>query len=238
MEPPTQEDGGLATSSLLSLNNGRLAEAAASPPGAKPVEAQGATLKRAGVLWFSRRLEFALLLAVAGLTIALGTAFFYLGLDLDNFKSYGYAGLFVINLLGAASIVLPSPAAASIFGEGAFLGDFLNVPAFFWVGLVAGLAEAIGEFSGYAAGYGSRLIVLRQPLYQRVYSWMERRRILTIFVMSIIPNPIFDLAGVAAGAVRMPLLSFFTTVLTGRIIKGWYMAGLGALGVSLLTGLG
>ena len=164
-------------------------------------------------------------------------AFFYFSANIESLKSYGYAGLFLINVIGAASILLPSPAAASVFGGGALLEDFLGVPAFIWVGLVAGLGEAIGEFSGYAAGYGGRLIIQERPAYARIHDWMQKRGFITMFLMSTIPNPVFDIAGLAAGAVQMPLRSFFVAVLSGKIIKNTWIAAAGVLGVGVITQL-
>src|SRR3990172_9150186 len=186
---------------------------------------------------FAWRLEYTLLLGVAFLMTVFAIGFFYFGSDISNLKTYGYAGLFLINLIGAATILLPSPAGASVFGGGAFLADFLGLPAFIWVGLVAGVAEALGEFSGYAAGYGGRLIVEGRPEYRRVFGWMQRHGVITIFLMSIIPNPLFDLAGVAAGAVQMPVGRFFLSVLGGKIIKDLYLAAIGGLGATILTHL-
>ncbi len=184
---------------------------------------------------FGWRLEYTLLLASAFLMTAFAIGFFYFGADISNLKTYGYAGLFVINVIGAASILLPSPAAASVFGGGALLSGFLGLPAFLWVGLVAGLGEAIGEFSGYAAGYGGRVIVENRPEYRRIHGWMGRHGVITMFLMSIIPNPLFDLAGVAAGAVQMPVGRFFLSVLGGKVIKDIYLAAIGGLGATVFT---
>ena len=189
----------------------------------------------AGVASFAWRLEYTLLIAVALMLSIFAIAFFYFSSDISDLKSYGYGGLFVINLIGAASILLPSPAGASVLGGGALLADFLGVPAFVWVGLVAGTGEAIGEFSGYAAGYGGRLIIADRPAYARIYNWMERRGTLTMFLMSLFPNPLFDIAGLAAGAVRMPVRRFFFSVLAGKVIKDTWMAGLAGLGVTIFT---
>src|SRR3990170_6959702 len=123
-------------------------------------EDETAASERRGFGW---RLEYTLLLGVAIVMTAFTVAFFYFGADISNLRTYGYGGLFVVNIIGSASILLPSPAAASVFGGGAFLSGFLGLPAFVWVGLVAGLGEAIGEFSGYAAGYGRRIIVQNRP---------------------------------------------------------------------------
>lgn len=195
-------------------------------------EERAAIVQAAGrFVW---RLEYTLLLGVALLLTLFAIAFFYFSADIGNLKSYGYAGLFLINLVGAASILLPSPAGASVVGGGALLADFLGVPAFIWVGLVAGLAEALGEFSGYAAGYGGRLIVENSQQYDRVSRWMERNGLVTMFLMSTIPNPLFDIAGLAAGAVRMPMNRFFAAVLAGKVVKDIWLGALGAVGFSVV----
>lgn len=184
---------------------------------------------------FGWRLEYTLLIGVALLLTAFAIGFFYFSTDISNLKSYGYVGLFLINVIGAASILLPSPAAASVFGGGALLEDFMGVPAFLWVGVIAGLGEAVGEFSGYAAGYGSRIIVESRPEYRRISRWMERNGVMTMFLMSTVPNPLFDIAGLAAGAVRMPMGRFFLAVLAGKVIKDTWMAGVGAGGAAIFT---
>jgi membrane protein DedA with SNARE-associated domain len=183
------------------------------------------------------RVEYALLVGVALLMTAFAIGFFYFGADTSNLKSWGYAGVFVINLVGSASILLPSPAVASVFGGGALLDDVLGVPAFIWVGLIAGLGEALGEFSGYAAGYGGRIVFENRPEYKRIHRWMERHGTMSMFLLSLFPNPLFDLAGVAAGAVRMPIRRFFLSVLAGKTIKDVYLAAIGGLGAAILTDL-
>jgi len=194
----------------------------------------GAAAPPTGFVW---RFEYTLLIGVLILLTSFAIAFFYFSANIESLKSYGYAGLFLINVIGAASILLPSPAAASVVAGGALLEDFLGVPAFIWVGLVAGLGEAIGEFSGYAAGYGGRLIIQERPAYARIHAWMDKRGFMTMFLMSTIPNPVFDVAGLAAGAVQMPLRSFFVAVLGGKIIKNTWIAAAGGLGVGAFAHL-
>jgi len=191
-----------------------------------------AVAETAGFAW---RFEYTLLLGVLVLLTSFAIAFFYFSADIESLRSYGYAGLFLINLIGAASILLPSPAGASVVGGGALLADFLGVPAFVWVGLVAGLAEAIGEFTGYAAGYGGRFMIQEKPAYARIHAWMEERGFMTMFLMSVFPNPLFDVAGLAAGAVQMPMRSFFVSVLGGKVLKNTWLAAAGGFGVGLFT---
>ncbi|MCI0784315.1 MAG: VTT domain-containing protein [Chloroflexi bacterium] len=186
---------------------------------------------------FRWRLEYTLLVGVALMLTLFAIGFFYFSTDVSNLASYGYFGVFVISLVGAASILLPSPAVVSVLGGGALLNDFLGVPAWFWVGIVAGLGEAIGEFSGYAAGYGGRVFIEDRPSYARIRRWMERRGALTLFVMSTIPNPAFDLVGLTAGAVQMPMRRFFLSVLAGKTIKNMWLAGLASAGVTVFSSL-
>jgi membrane protein DedA with SNARE-associated domain len=186
---------------------------------------------------FVWRFEYTLLIGVGLLLTLFALGFFYFGADIENLKSYGYVGLFFINLIGAASIFLPSPAAASVVGAGAYLDDFLGVPAPIWVGLVAGLGEAIGEMVGYAAGYGGRVVVENQPGYARIHRWMDRHGTITMFLMSIIPNPLFDVAGIAAGAVEMPLKNFFLATWAGKTIKNMWLAAVGFGGLAIIESL-
>ena len=186
---------------------------------------------------FRWRFEYTLLVGVALLLTLFAIGFFYFSTDVSNLASYGYFGVFIISLVGAASILLPSPAVVSVLGGGALLNDFLGIPAWFWVGIVAGLGEAIGEFSGYAAGYGGRVFIEDRPSYARIRRWMERRGALTLFVMSTIPNPAFDLVGLTAGAVQMPMRKFFFSVLAGKTIKNMWLAGLASAGVTVFSNL-
>jgi len=185
-------------------------------------------------LWVAWRLEYSLLIFVVALITALAFAFFYFQVEVSRLKDYGYVGLFAINFIGAASMILPTPAAASVLGGGAILNSYLGIPTFVLVGVVAGLAEALGEFTGYAAGYGGRIIIQERPEYQRLHRWMERHGVITMFVMSVLPNPFFDIAGAAAGAVRMPLGRFFLAVLAGKVAKDTYMAAAGGFGADIL----
>lgn len=180
------------------------------------------------------RVEYLLLALCLGLMAAFGVLFFWADVDVSKLNSYGYGGLFVISLVSAASIVLPMPGAAAITSAGALLDPVLGIPTPIMVGLVAGLAEALGELTGYGAGFGGSALLRDRPIYPRVHAWMEKRGILTMFLLSSFPNPVVDVAGVAAGAVRMPLRSFFFGVLGGKVIKNIYLSAGGLAAYEIL----
>jgi membrane protein YqaA with SNARE-associated domain len=196
-----------------------------------PNEKSTAVKRRRWPVW---RLEYSLLIFVVALMTVFAFAFFYFQVEVSRLKDYGYVGVFIVSFIGAASMILPTPALASVIGGGAILNSYLGIPTFVWVGIVAGLAEALGEFTGYAAGYGGRIVIQQRPEYKRVQGWMERHGVITMFVMSVIPNPLFDVAGAVAGVVRMPLGRFFLAVLAGKIIKDMYMAAVGDFGIGIL----
>lgn len=180
------------------------------------------------------KLEYGLIIVSAGLITAFALALFLVDVNLERLDSYGYVGLFAISLISAASIILPMPGAAAVTGAGAVLEPVAGIPTPILVGLVAGPAETIGELTGYAAGYGGSVIFRDRPIYPRVRAWMRRRGVLTMFLLSSFPNPLVDVAGVAAGAVHMRLQRFLVGVLAGKVFKNIYLAAGGLAGAELL----
>jgi membrane protein YqaA with SNARE-associated domain len=188
-----------------------------------PAEAIEAPAAGAGPGWVGR-IEYMLLAAMGLLVTCTAFAFFYFGIDLAKLTTYGYIGLFLVTLISAASIVFPMPGAAAITGAGALLDPVLGIPVPLMVGLVAGVAETIGELTGYAAGYGGSPLFRDKPFYPRVRAWMERRGVVTLFLLSCFPNPLVDVAGVAAGAVHMRMSSYLSGVFPGKVFKNIYLS--------------
>jgi membrane protein YqaA with SNARE-associated domain len=187
--------------------------------------------------WSVTRLEYGLVAATAILITAFAFIPFFFDIDVDYLTTYGYIGLFAISLISAASIVMPMPGAAAIAGAGALLDPILGIPAPLLVGLVAGPAETLGELTGYAAGYGGSGLFRERAFYPRVKEWMERRGVITLFLLSSFPNPLVDVAGVAAGAVHLRLSHFFLGVLPGKVIKNTYLAAGGLASAELVRRL-
>ena len=155
--------------------------------------------------------EYALPLLVLAVVLAIAASAFFLR-DLLDFSQIGYPAIAALSLLASASLVVPVPGMASVCAGGWFLNPLL-------VALVAGSAETVGELTGYALGSSGPGMVNRGRLYLRMENWMRRRGWLVLFVLSIIPNPVFDLAGVAAGALRFPIWAFMGVIWPGKFIK-------------------
>jgi membrane protein YqaA with SNARE-associated domain len=138
----------------------------------------------------------------------------------EQLGSYGYLGVFVLTLLSSASIVLPSPALATAIVAGATLNFWL-------VGLIAGVAAGLGETTGYVAGYSGSRLAMDSRWYPRVESWVRRWGALTVLVLAAVPSPLIDLAGIAAGTLRMPYRVYLVACITGKVVRFIPLAWLG-----------
>jgi len=131
---------------------------------------------------------------------------------LTDLSLYGYPGIFLINLVGNATIILPAPALATVFAAGGALNPL-------WLGVIAGLGSALGEMTGYLAGIGGRSVIENRRLYDQFENWMRKAGVFAIFLMAVIPNPVFDVGGMVAGALRMPIPRFLLSCWAGKTVR-------------------
>ncbi len=168
---------------------------------------------------------------IAALLFSVGiTLILFLYRDrIAQLSAYSYLGLLAISIIGNATVLLPVPSLAATFVAGGIFNPVL-------AGIISGAGMAIGELSGYLAGYGGTAVVAttEQKVFQRLQSWMQRHGFLTIVVLSAIPNPIFDLAGIAAGMAHFPVASFLAACFLGKTVKGLLFALAGAHSVPWL----
>jgi len=148
------------------------------------------------------------LFAVIGITLYV----FSIRNRVEQFAVLGYPGVFLVALLANATVLLPAPGVAVIYAMGAIFNPF-------GVGIAAGTGGALGEVSGYLAGFSGQAVVERTDIYHRVRPWVEKYGGWAILVLSAIPNPFFDFAGIAAGIAKMPLRTFLVFTWIGQLIK-------------------
>ena len=148
------------------------------------------------------------LLAVITLTI-----FLILNRDrVQELEALGYPGIFLISLFSNATLILPVPGVLFTSAMGAVFNPY-------WVALAAGCGAALGELTGYVAGFSGQGIIENKQWYARVTEWMKKFGGLTVLLLAFIPNPIFDIAGMVAGALRMPLWKFLLFSWVGKTGK-------------------
>lgn len=139
----------------------------------------------------------------------------------EEFAVYGYPGIFIIAFLANATVLLPAPGIAVVFAMGAVFNPLA-------VGLAAGAGGALGEMSGYLAGFSGQAVIERVDIYDRLVLWMTHNGNLTILLLAATPNPFFDLTGIAAGALKMPIARFLFWAFIGITFKMTLFALLGS----------
>jgi len=166
------------------------------------------------------------LITISSVLLLSAVIYFTGGLSGD-FAAYGYLGVFLISILGSAVILVPVPSMPVVLIMGAILNPWL-------VGLMAGLGEPIGEIACYMAGYSGRTSMENRRFYVKLKDWMKRRGSLVLFLFACVPNPTFDLAGAAAGALRYPFWKYLLMLFLGKTVKGLFIAFAGYWTMRLL----
>lgn len=172
------------------------------------------------------RLRVVQILTIIVVVAALGAAVYFRD-RLKELERYGYAAVFLVGLVSNATLILPVPGLAVSSVMGGVFNPWI-------VGLVGGVGQALGELTGYLAGYSGQALVDGNPTYARLTRWMQRYGVWTIFVLAVIPNPVFDLGGMAAGTLRFPLWKFLASCTAGKVLKNIAFALAGYYGISLL----
>jgi uncharacterized membrane protein YdjX (TVP38/TMEM64 family) len=164
-----------------------------------------------------------LLLRILALVFVVGISIFvYIIRDkAEQLQGYGYLGIFLVAFLAYATVLLPAPGIAVVFTWGSVFH-----PA--GIALAAGAGAALGELSGYLAGFSGQAVMEKAAIYQRLAGFMQSKGGLAVLLLSAIPNPFFDLAGAAAGALKMPLRKFLFWCWIGETIKMLFFAYAGA----------
>lgn len=142
---------------------------------------------------------------------------------------YGYPGIFLVAMLSSATVLFPAPGLAVVFGMAGVFHPF-------GVAIAAAMGAAIGEITGYLAGIGGRSVVERTDIYIRLEPFVRKYGALAIVALAAIPNPFFDLASIAAGALKLPFWKFILAALAGQIIKMTIIAYAGSLSLGWLLG--
>lgn len=165
-----------------------------------------------------------LLLLTVVLGIALTVALFHYREEVAGLGNYGYLGAFFISLVTSATVILPVPGIVALAPLGATLNPVL-------VGLAGATGAIIGEMTGFLVGFESHGALLsHSKLHLKLEEWMKRWGSWALFVIAAVPLPLFDVAGIIAGALRFPLWKFLLIGWAGKCIKFVFLVVAGAWG--------
>lgn len=134
---------------------------------------------------------------------------------LSRFALLAYVSVFMVMLLGNLTIVAPVPLTVAIMVAAASNWNPLLVALF------ASLGGSVGELSGYYAGYFSKTRIVNGYAngHDKIAGWMNRYGSWSVFFLALQPVIPFDIAGLVAGASKMPLFRFWVALWAGKLIK-------------------
>ena len=139
-----------------------------------------------------------------------------------HLRKYGYFGILLLALIGNISMLSPAASLVSLVG-----GRFYNV---FLVGLMAATGCLLGEILTYNIGAAAGEIALKkEPWYEPAKIFMEKNGFLTILGFTSIPNPIFNIAALAAGGLGYNFWAFLLASFLGNWLQYTFTAFIGSL---------
>jgi len=176
-----------------------------------------------GIRWLEEALLLLAMLALSCAIVFVLTQFQdYFRLSLRSYSWIAYLLVFAVSMLSSATIFIPAPGVAFVLAAAAVWD-----PAF--VAIAAGTGDAIGEMTSYWAGYAGEKIMVdeRLPAYQKAVSWMNRYGTWAVFAVALVPLMLFDLIGMAAGALKIPWWKFLLATMAGKVPRAFLVAYLG-----------
>lgn len=174
-----------------------------------------------------KKLKLALLiLAFLALTIGLffGSRLLLNRIHIPMFNVAWITYLIIFGLFLTVSLVPFGPAAIAItvlFAAATIWNPFI-------VGLTAALGISVGGLGGYFAGLLGRNVLLKENFMcsinemlcnKNIGNWVKDKGPLVIGVLALQPFLPFEVTGIVAGSLKMPIGKFFIATLAGSSIK-------------------
>jgi membrane protein YqaA with SNARE-associated domain len=158
-----------------------------------------------------------LLVAVAGVAffLVVNTAVYLAPIDYGLFANFAYPGSFIVCFLANALVAIPIPYIPII----AHIGATAENPAL--VVALGALGSVLGESVAFLVGRAEEGLVSENRIYRRIHRVAKRPFLagLILFLFAAPLNPLFDVAGLAAGAVGVPYRVFFISVFAARLLR-------------------
>ncbi len=173
-------------------------------------------------------------IAFVVLAAALSIVVFIYRDKIGSVSGVGYLGLFLLCFLANATVLLPSPSLMIAASAALIMNPVL-------VALTAAAGSSLGELVGYACGQVGQDL---SPKFKKLLDSMTKKihkDVLIVFILALLPLPLFDIVGIYSGGTKMNLLKFYAACFIGKFLKilvYTHTYDLLNLGTSLLPGIG
>ncbi len=134
-------------------------------------------------------------------------------------EEYAYPGAFVVALLTNLTLAVPVPYNPVVLQ----LMAVVELPLL--LALLAAAGSALGESTGWWVGSQGRAVLPARGRAGAVVRVLQRvaahrwRAFWGLAAFSAVPNPVFDVAGLVAGAARVPYRLFLAAAFLGRLAR-------------------
>jgi membrane protein YqaA with SNARE-associated domain len=143
--------------------------------------------------------------------------------------TFGYAGIFLVSAVGAASVIIPIISIDTIvFFSGSALNPLL-------VAVCAAFGATIGETVSYFIGRGGDKVLLKKhggKIKELNAAFYKYRGGVVIFFISVLPLIPFDVVGLFCGVIKYDLKKFYIITAAGRLVRYSVLAFAGFYGAS------
>ena len=144
--------------------------------------------------------------------VLLSGTIFLLRDKIGQVSNVGYLGLFFLCFLANSTVLPPAPTLIIAASCALIMNPW-------FVALFAALGSTLGEFVGYAFGTVTKDLSPKfQNIWEKFMSKVNNQTLL-VFILAVLPLPLFDIAGIYSGGTKMNLIKFTTACFIGKLIK-------------------
>lgn len=144
--------------------------------------------------------------------VVFSVAIFLMRDKIEQVSDVGYLGLFLLCFLANSTVLLPAPSLMIAASCALIMNPLL-------VALSASLGSTVGELVGYAFGTVTKDLSPKfQELLDKITGKVHNQTLL-VFILAVLPLPLFDIVGIYSGGTKMNLIKFFLACFIGKFIK-------------------
>ncbi|GEM_PF-912017 len=161
----------------------------------------------------------------------------YPPIDVELVRRIGYSALIVAGIVSGLTFFLPVPVLPLVFAVSG-VADPAIAAGVTAASMTTGMMgtyfigkhraklpkKFLQEGNGFAAVWA-----------RRAERWLRGTTVSSSFLLALVPNPIYDFAGVIAGSVRVPCLKFLFGTFMGKAVQTAIVAALGYFASGYIT---
>lgn len=137
----------------------------------------------------------------------LGTIFFiltlFITLDPQPFLRFGYLGVFVFNLFGPGTLLIPT------------LAKIMNIPM---LAATAALGMMFNDSVAWLIGNTGQVFIGKPQKLVKIQKTIEKFGLWALFFWSLIPIP-YDIVGLVAGYLNIPYKKYILPTFSGKFVR-------------------